>query len=96
MMYGHAINSVATRYVDLLRRNPHPNAIKFLQDSGILTLPTSASSSLADMISLPTFPRGLLEQTSSWPLPQRESTDATYRRLEEFTLSHFRVVPPCR
>ncbi len=33
-----AINSVATRYVDLLRRNPHPNAIKFLQDSGILTL----------------------------------------------------------
>jgi hypothetical protein len=33
-----AINSVATPYVDLLPRHPHPNAIKFLQDSGILTL----------------------------------------------------------
>jgi hypothetical protein len=33
-----AIKSVATQYVDLLRRHPHPNAIKFLQDSGILTL----------------------------------------------------------
>ena len=32
------INSVATRYVELLRRQPHPNAIKFLQESGILTL----------------------------------------------------------
>ncbi len=32
------INSVAARYVDLLRRNPHPDAIRFLQESGILTL----------------------------------------------------------
>lgn len=33
-----AINAVAAKYVDLMRRNPHPDAVRFLQDSGILTL----------------------------------------------------------
>ena len=33
-----AINSVAERYLDLLRRDPHPRVITLLQHSGILTL----------------------------------------------------------